>query len=185
MNDIKEAVKLYGITFFAGILSLIMYTAVVAPAPSADATAVMWANIAAFVLQTVLFLALPYDTVWKWGERDRGVAKHQKTSVGRGLKLGLIASIPAIASYVLLVADKLFGFWPSYPVLFRTGQIAFAPVMTWAFGNGKVLIHQVSWGGILLSAVPVLVLPLIAALYYRLGYARVNVKEKLMYKKQK
>ena len=161
-----------------------MITAMTGGNEGASATALLAGNIVALVFEVCIFVSVIHGDVWLQGDRDRNSVNfgHMKEDRLRGLKLGLLASIPAAVSYILLVVEKLTGFFSLYTLIYRVGHISFYPVLVWAFGADiSVTTAQISWGGIALAVIPVLVLPVVTMISYLLGYAQISLGERLVY----
>ncbi len=191
-GDIKQAAKLYGMTVISSFFNLLIYVSFVAltgifadKETGVPAGMVTVANVVALVFQAMLFVMLVYGPMWKYGNHELNAVKfqHRAEDKARGLKIGLVAAVPSLLSFAVLVAEKLLGFWPAYAAVYRLGHLSLYPLVVWAFGaNVSATTAGVTWGGIALAGVPVLVMPLVAAIAYRLGYADVLLAEKLVYK---
>ena len=190
-DDVKQAAKLYGLTVVGTFFNLLVYFSLVSltmlladsdGVVPAGATAA--ANVVALFFQAMLFVMILYGPMWKYGNRDINTVKFNRRpeDKNRGLKIGLVAAIPSILSYVVLVADKLFEFWPSCTVMYRIGNLALYPLVVWAFGaDAAVSTAGVTWGNMLLAGVPILVMPMVAAIAYRIGYADMLLMERVVY----
>lgn len=188
---LKRAVKLFGRTAFAGVLCFIVWVSIqmflLATKPVGGAVtegAALAGNIVTLVFQTAIFVVVVYNDVWKWGNKDRN-----RVNFGRmaprpwyGFKVGLIANVPAMVTFVVLVLDKLIGVWDFFIILYRFFHMGFYPLVVWGLGqNMQLYIADVPWDGLWIAGIPALLLPLIATLAYRLGYEDINVGERLMY----
>lgn len=147
------------------------------------------ANVIAQLLQLGLFMALLYSNMWLLGTKDANAVgyKHRKPDPYRGFKIGLLAAIPSITAFVLLVLDKVFVFWEALVTWYRVANFTFYPFMVWAFGTeftGTVLA-SVSWSSLVIAGIPVLFLPLVTGGFYLLGYHRISLKERLLYGNKK
>ncbi len=194
-EDIKQAAKVYGLSVIGTFFNLLVYfsltslTMLLADGDGvvpAGATAA--ANVVALIFQMMLFVMIIYGSMWKYGNHDINATKYNRRSEdkNRGLKIGLVAAIPSILSYAVLLADKLFGFWPSCTVMYRIGHLALYPLVIWAFGaDAGVSTAGVTWGNMVLAAVPVLVMPVVAAIAYRIGYADMLLMERIVYTNKK
>ena len=191
-HDIKQAAKVYGMTVLSSFFNLLIYVSFVALTGifadkdgNVSAGAVTAANVLALVFQAMLFVMLVYGPMWKYGNRELNAVKFGRRAEdkGRGLKIGLVAAVPSLISYAVRVAEKLLGFWPAYAAVYRLGHLSLYPLVVWAFGaNVSATTAGVTWGGIALAGVPILVMPAVAAFAYRVGYADTLLSEKLVYK---
>ena len=200
-NLLKTAGKLYGRTVLATLLNLFVYlsinmlfTVFADPNKQMTESTALIANIVALVFQVGIFTAMIYSDLWGLGDRDRNAVQfgHLVEDKQFGLKAGCVASVPAAVSFLLLVADKALGLWAPYATLYRVAHLSFYPIVVWSFGKqvalpGNVLAAtaDIPWVGILTAGIPVLLLPLIAWFSYRMGYAQIAVKERLVYGKEK
>lgn len=194
-ENMVKAAKLYGTTVFGALLNALIYISFISLCGifadkdgKTSAGVVNAANVVALLFQLVLYITLIYSALWKVGNQDLNAVKFKRKEEDkfRGLKIGLIAAIPSLLSYVLLLAEKLVGFWSGYTALYRLGHLALYPLVVWGFGSNVAnTVAGVGWGGLLLAGVPVLVLPITAFISYRIGYADILLGEKLVYKKKK
>ncbi len=191
----KTAAKVYGLTVVSSVISFIMYLSLMmivsftaSEGERVSAGMLLIANGVALILQGILFVALTYRPLWAQGERDAKAVRNgrQKQDKLRGTKIGLLASVPSLVSYALLVAEKLTGFWAPYAAWYRVGQMSFYPITVWAFGSDlSTGTAQIGWGGIALAAISVLVLPVVCTVAYLVGYAGISLGERVVYGQQK
>ncbi len=194
-KTVKRARKLFGRTAFAGVLSFFVWVSIqlllstlrpedgVVPAGT-----LLAGNIVCLVLQAAIFISLVYNDAWRWGDKDRNKVQFGRIAPcpWQGFLIGLVANIPAILTFGLLVLDKLVGLWDFYIIIYRFFHMALYPVVSWGLGAAMDIgPESVSWGGILIAGIPVLVLPLLTAVCYRLGYAQFVITDKLVYKQEK
>lgn len=191
----KLAAKVYGHSVFSSVLCIIIYMSIsMITYAAADAEGVVpgWAvttgNVVSLLLQGMLLIAFVYGDLWRQGDKDANAVHFGRMEEDRlrGLKVGLIAAIPSVLSFVVLVAEKLLGFFPAYAGLYRLFHLSLYPIIVWAFGaNVTATAAGIGWGGILLAGLPVLVVPVVALLAYELGYRQIILTEKLVYKNKK
>lgn len=194
-ENIQKALKLYGTTVLSSFFNVLIYVSFIAltgifadDKGNVPPSLLTGANVVALLFQLMLFFTLIYANIWKIGNQDLNAVKFKRKEEDklRGLKIGLIAAIPSALSYVLLLVEKAVGFWSGYTALYRLGHLSLYPLITWAFGtNVSNTVAGVGWGGIALAAVPVVIMPLVAAVSYRIGYADILLGEKIVYKKKK
>ncbi len=192
---LKRAARLYGRCVLATVLGTFMYFSVgiITHAVTPNSTtlsdgASFLMNLAALILQAFLSLAIIYAEMWRQGDRDGGPVMfgNAEGDPTLGLKVGLLSAVPALVGYVLLIAEKLIGFWPSYMQVYRLSNFALYPIIVWTLGaRGNVPASECSWAGILLSVIPTVVIVLAAAGFYYLGYRQFTFAQKLMYKNKK
>ncbi len=193
----SRAVRLYGRSILTTVMGGFMYISVgiithaVTPninGQTLSAGAAFFMNLIALLIQAFLFGSIIYAETWEQG--DKAGAEHLLNHVAGnphfGLKLGLLADIPAMLSFVVLVAEKLFGFWPQYTMVYRAAHLALYPIVAWTMGTQwNVPAADISWGGIFGSLIVVFAMPAVAWLCYYLGYRQINLGRKAMYKNKK
>ncbi len=148
------------------------------------AWAVTTADVISQVCMLLLFLGLVYSATWHMGDRDRnrvGFGRMERDNL-RGLKAGLLASVPAGLAYLGLFVCKLTGLWPAYAQTYRYLNIVFLPIYNAIVPVTIKTMAELGWGQIALLVLPLCVLPLFAYIGYRLGYKQLSVAEKLIYK---
>lgn len=190
-KTLKRARKLFGRTAFAGVLSFFVWMSiqlVLSTMRPADGvvppTTLLVGNILCLVLQSAIFIAIVYSDAWRWGDKDRNRANFGRIAPRPwyGFVIGLFANVPAILTFVLLVLDKLVGVWDLYIFVYRFFHMAFYPVVAWGLTpNMQAYIADIPWSGVLVAGIPVLLLPLVTAVAYRLGYAQFVITERLVY----
>lgn len=141
-------------------------------------------NIIALIIQCFLFGTIVCSESWRHGDKDGAQDMFKKRSGDPhfGLKVALIATIPSWIAYFLLIADKLFGLWEPYLSVYRLLNGALYPLMVWTLGfNWQRPLIEVPWVGVILSALPIVVVLVLAWISYYLGYKQVPLMKKLMY----
>lgn len=182
-DTIRQALKLYGSTWLAGTMGLFLYLSVGVIFSMLE-TAGFVMNLVALVLQAILFALIVYTKMWDLGDKNANSANfgHVTGDPLRGLKLGLLAAIPSVISFLALIADKLFGFWGGMATAYRICHTALYPVIVWSMGSVVALTTaDVSWGGILCAGLPLLFMPAVATLAYFLGYRHISLREKIVF----
>lgn len=195
-NDLlNRAVRLYGRCILTTVMGAFMYVSVGvithaltqdSETLSAGASFVM--NLVALIIQGFLFCAIIYAEVWTQGDKDGAKVQFGGAPSGDphlGLKQGLLASIPAFLAFVLLIVEKVVGFWPQYIMVYRAVNLALYPVLVWSMGTRwDIPAADISWGGIILSLIPTLAISLVSWVSYYVGYRQISFAKKLMYKKK-
>lgn len=125
-------------------------------------------------LMIVILVLLTGYYVWREGDRDRNLVKHHERTPTplRGLWIGLIAAIPSLALYALLVAGKLGVMSDSVQGVYRFLNASFTPLInlimpTQVYPATNVAVWQL-FALLALQAV----LPLSCAAAYTIGYKR-------------
>ncbi len=182
-DSVRQALKLYANTWLAGLMGLFLYLSVGVIFSALKTTGTVM-NLVAFVLQVILFALIVYTKMWDLGDKNANAANfgHMKGDPMRGLKLGLLAAIPSVVSFLALIADKLFGFWGGMVTAYRICHTALYPVIVWSMGSAVTLTTaNVSWGGILCAGLPLLFMPIVATVAYYLGYRHISLREKIVF----
>ena len=151
--------------------------------PKNDVCAVLMVGAQVLTQGLMLFVlvALAGYYVWVEGDRDRNLVKHHEWAETplRGLWIGLIAAIPSLALYGLLVLGKLDIFAAdSIQGVYRLLNPTFTPLVIQimpaeVYPATEITAMQLVWLFLLQ-----LVLPATCAVAYQLGYHRVFKKKK-------
>ncbi len=191
-NDlIKRAAKLYGRCVLATVMGTFMYFSVgiimlaISPGSEATASESFLTNFLALIIQGFLCLTIVYAEMWKQGDKDGGPVMFggAEGDPHLGLKVGLIAIIPSLLAFVVLLAEKFIGFWPQYVMVYRAANFALYPIIAWSMGTvWSVPASDISLVGIFLSLIPTLVILLVSWGSYYIGYRQFTFAQKLMYK---
>ncbi len=192
---IKQAFRLYGRTILAGVLGVVMYVSVgilisvaVPRGEPLSATATFLMNLVALVLQGGVYFLLLYAGMWSLGDKEANAVQfgHMHATAARGFQIACIAAIPSVLTFLVLVADKLFSFWPLCAAVYRLCHTALYPILAWSMGSVvSVTTADLSWGQVLCAGIPLLFLPLVAGISYYLGFNHILVSERLMFVNKK
>ena len=95
----------------------------------------------------VLFAALIYSKLWERGDRDANSVNFGRMEEDklRGLRIGLIAAVPSIVFYLLLVVSRLGLVTEKYFCIYRGLNLTFMPVMSALTGKVE-LVSPMSHG---------------------------------------
>ncbi len=121
-----------------------------------------------------LLLGLPGYFVYREGDRDRNLVKHHgmRPDILRGLKMGLLADIPALLVYLLLIAGKYGVFTDSAQGLYRFGNTCLLPIVNLIMPLSLYPATELAvWQLAALFAL-LFLLPLACAVSYYGGYRR-------------
>lgn len=138
------------------------------------------------LLNFCVLFSLPYGLAWQAGNSDRNkhLFGHIKEDKLKGLKAGLLASIPFFAVAVLLLLAKAGLFTDGFLYPYRLINSIFFP-LNYSLLSGTLSLTEMAWGPVILSACWVLILPVIPAFGYVLGYEEFSLHEKFFYKGKK
>lgn len=126
----------------------------------------------------IILFAFVYSQLWKKGNKDLQNVKLGRLTEDklRGLKIGLIAFVPQMVSFLCLFIPK-----------FKT---AFYKIANYHFFiTNDAIIGDVKFAGdlqvvkYLLLFLPILVVPILSTFSYIIGYKDIVVSEKIIYKK--
>lgn len=134
----------------------------------------------------IILYAFIHSVVWRLGDVDSNLnaTGNRRLDKLRGLKIGLIANIPIVLSYFILLLSKfniLSGNWYS---VYRFMNFAFFNVINVIFGQNTSSVQGASAGSVILGASILIFIPLICHICYVLGYKRVTFFDRLVYKKK-
>lgn len=136
------------------------------------------------ILLLVLFGIFPYHILWAFGNRDDTNTRYkgQRTDPLRGLKVGLLAVLPFVLIWVLLLISK-FGLLPeAFMQVYRLTAFPFYPFVNVMLGSATSAV-DVAWWRILLLLPTYLFVPVISSISYRLGGNRFSLAEFITFKK--
>lgn len=140
-------------------------------------------NWVAQLLMAILFIAFPYSNMWYAGDHDRNSVQfgHRADDPWRGVRIGLLADIPALLAWVGLIVCKVTDLYPLYIVRYRWVNVCFWPYFNQFIPGDVMNTADVSWGGTAAMLPILLALPLITGIGYILGYREVSLRDRLVY----
>lgn len=140
------------------------------------------------VLTSLMMLFLlgifPYNLLWELGGKDDTKVRYKGKTPDplRGLRIGALATIPAALLYIGMWIVKITGKGTLYLAIYRITQIPYLPYINAVLGTaaepGKLPL-----GGLVACALPLIFVPVVCAVSYRLGFRKFSIKEHLTYKK--
>lgn len=144
-------------------------------------TTLLIVDIIGQALMLMLLFALPYSKLWNQGDKDSNSVQfgRMKEDRFRGLKVGLIASIPMFAAYLVLLISK-FGLFPKYLYIYRWISVAFLPILNRATSAATVTA-EIPWLWMFFLFLTTLFIPFVCHLAYRLGFKHIAVSERIIY----
>ncbi len=132
------------------------------------------------------FVMLFYSKVYYIGDSDANKVAFNRITfdILKGAKLGIIPSIIPLITFLLLVLGKL-GIFESFAlVVYRLANYHIYSYNQLIFKD-IARISEVGWGSIAASLLSVILPMLVCEACYLMGYKRINIFEKLVYKKKK
>ena len=140
-------------------------------------------KIVTAVLSLLLLVAFLYNELWLRGNKDVNLVAfgHIEDDKNKGLKIGLITVVPFALSYLVLVVDKIFNFFPEYLLVYKLINYNLAVPIEFV-ANGAKSASEISPLGTAALLLTLLPIPIVSTIGYRCGVKGFSIKEKLMYK---
>jgi hypothetical protein len=146
------------------------------------------ANLICFAFTFVTLLFLNYNRIWTLGTNDNNKVKfgRAKEDKLKGLKIGLICSIPSFLLFVLAVLSR-FGILPQALFsIYKLANFHLFGINNIIFGTDvTIALSQIPVWRFAVAFLPLLILPAICMVAYVLGYKDISLKDKLIYKDKK
>ncbi len=138
------------------------------------------------VLLLVILAIFPYHILWQFGNRDDTNVRYrgQRPDPWRGLKIGLLAMVPFALMWVLLLLSGVGVLPGSFLQIYRLTAFSHYPILMWVVGAAKTAT-DVSFGRLFLLGLPLLYVPVVCAVSYRLGGRQFSIAEFITFAKKK
>ena len=129
--------------------------------------------------------AILYPAVWKTGSKDRNLVHfgHISEDKFKGLKIGVIAVIPAFLLFAFFIATK-GNIAANFPAVWLKFLNANAYSLIDLLQNKVILLKDIPALNLVLMALTQITVPIICYLAYFLGYKEISLADKLIYKKK-
>ncbi len=139
------------------------------------------------VLGIVILFGFINNSLYKLGEADRNLVLTGNAAEDkfRGLKIGLLANLPIYLSYVVFLIAKAGIIKGGWYALFRFLNFPQFALINALYGQATSTAADITLTNALLGALTFVIIPLFATITYILGYKRINIAEKIVYKKKK
>lgn len=136
------------------------------------------------LMMLALLISFPYSCLWERGDKDRNHVDfhHMEYDRWRGLRVGMMAAVPSLIVFVLLVCWKLGLLKQWYLIIYRWLNFCFLPYLDTIFGNFTVKAADASWLLLFGCFAIVAIIPLVSHIAYQLGYRHISISEKFIYK---
>jgi len=124
-----------------------------------------------------------YNKLFELGNKDINLVKckHKAEDKLKGLKIGLVSSVPAFLTYIGLLIMK-FAVKTKIAVSFYSIiNMPFFQLFKSIYGN-KTKISELGIVEVILLVLPLLIIPLFAQISYTLGYKDIFIMQKVVYK---
>lgn len=145
----------------------------------------LWLKIIGQLLGIAIVASTTYSCIWREGVSDFNRVKfgHMKYDRYKGLKAGLIAAVPQFVFWIALIVFKLFDV--NFALIYKIFNFYLMSFLEWVYGNNGTVISELSMGGILLSGIPILIIPVAGFIAYIAGYRQFSLSEHLIYRNLK
>ncbi len=136
------------------------------------------------VFMLLIFAIFPYNILWNIGSHDENHVQlgRMDEDLVFGLKVGVVATLPSTALYLLLVLGKFAAFPGVILKWHRLMNTPFIPYVD-AVEMGAKTATELSFGSLLAVGLTLLFVPFVCWLGYYLGYRHISIREKMVYKK--
>lgn len=137
------------------------------------------------IILVIVFLFF-HNTLYYMGDSDWNKVNFGqiKPDKFKGLKIGLVTTVFQVISYVLLILGKMGLIQNGIFLVFRLCNFHFNPIIMAVVGNTS-LLSEISWASIFYLLPIIIITPVLSFVLYYLGFKRINILEKLVYKKEK
>ena len=137
------------------------------------------------VVNLFILIVFIYHYLWELGAADSNLVKfnHKSLDKLRGLKIGLLASIPNILLFAIIIIFQK-GFMSGFSMQTYKFIISYFYTFAELILKGVTASSDLSAVQFLLLGALLLVIPAITEISYVLGYKGISLEEKLVYKKE-
>lgn len=138
------------------------------------------------ILGAVILFGFISNTLKKLGDSDRNLVLTGNMTEDklRGLKIGIIANAPIYLSYAIFLLAKANILSGNWYALFRFLNFPQFIIINSLYGQATSSAVGIPWSNVALGALTFIVLPLFSYIAYTLGYKRISIGEKIIYKKK-
>jgi len=146
---------------------------------------ITYSIISEFISISILAIFI-HNELFDIGNKDRNAVnfKHKKEDKLKGLKIGLIASIPSFVTYIALLAVRIIKL-ENIPVsYFSVLNMPVYQILKAIYGN-TILINDLSFVKLILMVLPLFIIPLVSYISYTFGYKDIFLLQKIVYKDKK
>ncbi len=140
-------------------------------------------NIVTTACMLLLLLCMCYGDMWALGDKDNNNVRLGRMAEDKwyGLKAGLLASVPGLITFIILIVSKFGLLYDKFFVLYRVLHLPFIVPLMWM--TGDVTTASAFSGWLLLPIfLLLLIVPAVCALGYYLGYKEYSLAEHFLYK---
>lgn len=142
-----------------------------------------WGKFVIQVLNMIVSGGILYSTMWYYGDREKNFVQFGRMGedLNWGTKVGLVGMLFPMATGILLILGKALAM-PDLVIFYKLMN----PQINMLINLFIPLVDTDSFGVVQIILVFLLYLyvPLFTTLGYRMGYARISLSEKLVYRKK-
>ncbi len=144
------------------------------------------ANLICFAFTFVTLMFLNYNRIWTLGANDNNKVKfgRAKEDKLKGLKIGLISSVPSFLLFVLAVFARVGALPQVFFSIYKLLNFHLFSINNMIFGATTTL-SQIPFWSFAVALLPLFILPLICTVAYILGYKDISLIDKFVYKNKK
>lgn len=137
------------------------------------------------VVNLIILVMFIYHHLWELGAKDHNSVNfgHKKEDKLRGFKIGLLASVPNIIFFALIIVFKN-GIFSGFNMPFYKFIVSYFYSFVELILGGVTSANELSAMQIIALALLLLVIPVITEIAYLLGLKNISVGERLVYKKE-
>ena len=142
--------------------------------------------VLAQIFSFVMITGILCGTVWEMGNKDISAVKNGRVDENKlkGFFVGLIAAVPSLLVYLLLVLSHFEIFSPEFLDSYRLFNSHFHYILTLIYSNADNAAQLTALQLILCGALH-LYLPVVSFLSYYFGYKDINFVEKITFKRKR
>ncbi len=141
--------------------------------------------LATQIFCTLLTVVFVYSPLWELGCKDSNLVKfkHKNEDIFKGLKIGLIATVPSFIIFIAFVIGTLNSSEISTAIykFINCYNYSFIDIIL----KNSPTVGEISFSKYLIMFLLLFVIPLVAFVAYLLGYKDISLSEKFVYKKKK
>lgn len=133
-----------------------------------------------------ILISFIYPSLWQLGCKDSNLVrfKHKSEDIFKGLKIGVIASIPSIIFFAIILICGIGAYSKLPASLYKFVNCQYFSFIELILKN-TVTVGDINAIQYFLLFLLLLIIPATAFISYLLGYKDISISEKFIYKKKK
>lgn len=138
------------------------------------------------VLGVVILFGFINNSLSKLGDADRNLVLTGNMAEDRfrGLKIGLMANAPIYLSYFIFILAKIGLISGKSYAIFRFLNFPQFILINVLYGQATSYATDIPWLNVAMGVLTFIAIPLFACVSYILAYKRINIMERIVYKKK-